>query len=98
MCLRSCQLTEIWIGWDIVWLDGECILLLLSSMTVERVMVIVKMMIAKSSSILQSYSSSYFFDTLIQFTQIMLSKKLFLDIEQMSTLVKSYALAIRKFY
>ena len=82
MCLRPCQLTEIWIGWDIVWLDGECILLLLSSMTVERVMVIVKMMIAKSSSILQSYSSSYFFDTLIQFTQIMLSKKLFLDIEQ----------------
>lgn len=82
MCLRPCQLTEIWIGSDIVWLDGECILLLLSSMTVERVMVIVKMMIAKSSSILQSYSSSYFFDTLIQFTQIMLSKKLFLDIEQ----------------
>ena len=53
MCLRPCQLTEIWIGWDIVWLEGECILLLLSSMTVERVMVIVKLMIAKSSSNLE---------------------------------------------
>jgi len=22
MCLTPCQLTEIWIGWDIVWLEG----------------------------------------------------------------------------
>jgi hypothetical protein len=53
MWLRPCQLTEIWIGWDIVWLEGECILLLLSSTTVERVMVIVKLMIAQISSNLE---------------------------------------------
>jgi|SoiMetStandDraft_2_1073263.scaffolds.fasta_scaffold19007_1 hypothetical protein len=53
MCLTPCQLIEIWIGWDIVWLEGECILLLLSSTTVERVMAIVQLMIAKSSSNLE---------------------------------------------
>ena len=53
MCLTPCQLTEIWIGWDIVWLEGECILLLLSSTTVERVMAIEKLMIAKITSNLE---------------------------------------------
>jgi hypothetical protein len=53
MCLRPRQLTEIWIRWDIVWLEGGMHIVIIKQYDSREVMVIVKLMIAKSSSNLE---------------------------------------------